>query len=403
MVLVYENFVAQSVVMTGSLRAGSTLEASLQNGLAALTTSALMRGTQTRDFTTLHAALEDIGADFNISAGGHRTSFGGKALAEDLPVLVDLLADVVRRPAFPAAQVERLRSEVLTGLRIRQNDTRYRATRAFAQALYPPGHPYHYSVRGSLESVAELTLGALMGFHRAHFGPRGMIIVIVGAVRADEAIETVRAALEDWTNEEQTDPRTLQTLPRPTESQRVNVELAGKTQSDIVLGTLGPARLAPDYHAAQLANSILGQFGMMGRIGAIVREELGLAYYASSSLEGGHGQGAWSVSAGVNPANLELALERIRAEVRRLTAEPVSAEDLSDNQSYYTGHLPLQLETNEGIAGTLHSMEIYNLGLDYLVDYPARINALTREDLLAAARRYLDADALVVATAGPPV
>jgi zinc protease len=186
-----------------------------------------------------------------------------------------------------------------------------------------------------------------------------------------------------------------------TDSRRALVPLPGKTQSDIVLGLPGPSRFEPDYYAAMLANSILGQFGMMGRIGASVREELGLAYYAYSQVDGGMGPGPWSVIAGVNPANVNLAIERIGDELRRLVNEPVGDEDLSDVQAYYVGHLPLQLESNEGIASTLASMELYNLGLDYLVTYRDRIYSLSKDDLQRAARRYLKPDALVIGIAGP--
>jgi zinc protease len=228
-----------------------------------------------------------------------------------------------------------------------------------------------------------------------------MVIVIVGAVRAAEAIEIVRARLEDWRVANQPPTPALPPLEPITERRRSFVPLSGKTQSDLVMGVIGPARRAPDYQAAVLANSVLGQFGMMGRIGASVREELGLAYYASSQIEGGQGPGPWSVAAGVNPANVELAQDRIVDELKRITSEPVSADDLADNQAYYTGHLPLQLESNEGIAGTIHNMEVYGLGLDYLLGYRARINALTADDLLQAAQHYLNPDALVVAVAGP--
>lgn len=400
-VLVYENFAAQSVVLAGSLTAGSQHEAPEKSGLASMTASALMRGTFTRDFDTIHASLEDIGADLDIGAGVHTAGFNGKALAEDLPVLVNLLADVLREPAFPADQVERLRGEIITGLRYRQQDTRFRANRAFRDALYPPNHPYHYSVRGALQTVPEIAVADLADFHRRYYGPAGMIVVIVGAVRAGEAVDIVRARLGDWQNPGQSMPPPLPEVPPLEETRRVNVTIPGKTQSDIVLGVPGPSRLADDYRPALLANSVLGQFGMMGRIGEEVREKRGLAYYAYSTLEGGHGPGPWSVIAGVNPANVQLAVDSIVGEIRRITSEPVSDEDLADNKSYFTGHLPLQLESNEGIAASILNIETYDLGLDYLLTVRDKINALTKEDLLAAARHYLNPDTFVLAVAGP--
>jgi zinc protease len=400
-VLVYEKFDAQSVVLAGSLRVGSLFETAPQNGLAALTASALLRGGAKRDFNAINEALENIGADLDLSGNVSTTSFSGKSLAEDLPVLVDVLADVVQHPTFPEAQVERLRGEILTGLQYRTQDTRYRANRAFYEALYPEHHPYHYSTRGSVETVAKLTIDDLKQFHGKFYGADGMIVVIVGAVKADDALEIVRKQFENWTNVNQPEAPALPPLAPITIPKRQVVALPGKTQSDLVLGLPGPSRFAPDYQAASLANSVLGQFGMMGRIGRSVREELGLAYYAYSSLDGGFGPGPWSAAAGVNPANVELAIDRIREEIARLTREPVGEDDLADNQAYHVGHLPLQLESNEGIAYALRNIEMYGLGLDYLVNYKDMIYGLTRADLLTAANRYLDPDKLVVGIAGP--
>ncbi len=136
-VLVYENFNARSVVISGSLVGGSAYETPDKNGLAALTADALMRGTETRPFDVINELLESSGADIGVSSGTFRSNFSGKGLAEDLPMLLDLLADVLRRPTFPTEQVERLKGEVLTGLAYRQQDTRARAARAFYESLYP--------------------------------------------------------------------------------------------------------------------------------------------------------------------------------------------------------------------------------------------------------------------------
>jgi zinc protease len=400
-VLVYENFAAQSVVISGSLNAGSIFEPFEKSGLASLTAGALLRGTKTRDFSTLATIQEDIGADVNIGGGTFKVSFSGKALAEDLGVILDVLADALRNPVFPEQQVERLRAEVITGLKMREQDTRSRANRAFTQALFPVHHPFHYPRSGSLQSVPSITLDDLRAFHARHYGPRGMILAISGAVKADDAVALVERWFADWENAAQPEMPALPEFSPPERITRAQVALAGKTQSDIVMGVPGPSRLSPDYQAAMLANSILGQFGMMGRIGNVVREKLGLAYYAYSAMEGGFGPGPWTIAAGVNPANVELAIERSLEEVRRIASEPVSAADLADNQSYTVGRLPLQLESNEGLVSTILNMEMYGLGLDYLVDYRDKVYSHTPDTLLAVTQKYLDADRFVIGIAGP--
>lgn len=402
-VLVYENFNTRSVVISGVAEGGAIHENPADNGLAALTAGSLMRGTQTRDFQTLAATLEDIGADFGYSAGVHHLNYGGKALAEDLNVLVDVMADTLRYPAFPAEQVERLRGEALTWLRYGLQDTRRQAGRAFREALYQPDHPYHYAPRGTLETLPNIGVEQLRAYHQQHYGPRGLTLAIVGAVRAQEAIDLVREKLGDWVNPEQSQPLRAPGAPQPAETIRAFVPIPGKTQSDVVIGVVGPSRYAEDFQPARIANSILGEFGMMGRVGDEVRERAGMAYYAYSRMDGGHGPGAWSITAGVNPVNVERAVELSLKEVRKMIDTYVTDEELADNKSYFIGRMPLQLESNEGVAGTILSMENYGLGLDYLAKLPGLINAVTRDDLRDAIRRYWNPDAAVVAVAGPPV
>ena len=399
--LVYENPAVQSVNLMGSLQAGSIYESPERSGLASLAASALMTGAESRDFDAIHGALEDVGADLSFRGHVHKLGFSGKALAEDLSLLLDVAGDALRNPVFPVEHVERLRGERLTWLQYSRFDTRYRAAKAMREALYPDTHPYHYGAYGDEASIGDITLEDLKAFHAAHYGPRGMILVIVGAVEADQALELASAAFGDWRRTRQSALRQAlepETAPRDL---RPVVGLPGKTQSDICMGIIGPARKADDYLAAQLANSVLGEFGMMGRIGKSVREDKGLAYYAYSRLGGGHGPDPWTISAGVNPENVELAIASIMEEIERLATEAVSDDDLEDNQSYFTGRMPLRLESNEGIASHIHSMESFELGLDYLANYSRLVYGVSKEDMLRAAKRYLQPEAMVVAVAGP--
>ena len=400
-VLVRENHHAPSVVVSGSLMAGSLFEAPETNGLAAFTAAMLLRGTQTRDFAAIHETLESNGASLNFSAGRHTVGFSGKSLAEDLPMLADLLADALRRPTFPVEYVERVRGQIVTGLKAREQHTRHVAARLFRELLYPAEHPYHYLPAGRVETVQPLTRAQIVDFHRTHYGPRGMFVVVVGAVETEAAIAQIEQALGDWQNTAQPEPPALPpVLPLEGVREQTHV-MRDKSQADLVLGVAGPPRNAPDWMAASLANNIFGVFGMYGRIGDVVREKGGMAYYSFSRLDGGMGPGPWRVIAGVNPANIEPAVAAIRGEIRRLTEEPVGEEELADNQSYFVGHLPLQLESNEGVAGAIATMERYGLGLDYLLRYADEVRAVTRDDVLEAARRYWHPDRYALAIAGP--
>ena len=191
--LARENFSSPSVVISGYVEVGSLDESPEQAGLAALTASALLRGTQRRSFNQIYEQLESIGASLQLSAGKHHTSFWGKALAEDLGVLLELLAEVLQQPRFERAQVERLRAEKLTALAIRDHDTGSRAIMAFNELVYRK-HPYGVSTDGYKDTVPGLTPAALRSFHRQHYGPQGMLLCVVGGVRGAQRGPPGRAA-----------------------------------------------------------------------------------------------------------------------------------------------------------------------------------------------------------------
>ena len=158
--------------------------------------------------------------------------------------------------------------------------------------------------------------------------------------------------------------------------------------------------MAEDYQIATVGNNILGQFGMMGRIGESVREKSGLAYYAQSSLGSGIGPVAWQVVAGVNPDNLDRAIQLIKDELERFISEPVTQQELDDARTQMIGRMPFSLESNAAVAQTLLSIERYHLDLDYLRDLPGILNAVTREDILRVAQKYWLLDRLVIASSG---
>lgn len=401
-VLVRENHSSPSVIVNGYVRAGACDEPPTKAGLAAFTASALMRGTATRAFEQIYQEVESVGASVNVAGGTHSSGFGAKSLAEDLPLILDVLADVLRRPTFPEDEIEKLRGEFLTDLEERAHDTRRMASLTFHELVYPEVHPYSRSLIGYPRTVSSIRRDDLAAFYAAGYGPRSMVIVIVGAVETADALRQIENAFGDWSGSSY-ERKPLPETPRIADVRERFVPIPGKTQSDIVLGYPGPARAEPDFLDAVVCNTILGVFGLMGRLGDKVREEQGLAYYSYSRVDGGHGPGPWYVVAGVNPVGVEQAVASIRAEIKRLCEEPVSAEDLADNQAFITGSLPLALETNEGVARSIIRMERYNLGLDYLQRYADLINEITPERVRAVAQRWLDPNAYALAVAGPPV
>ena len=399
-ILTRSNFNSPSVSISGYIQTGSLFDPDEKLGLADFATSALMRGTAKHSFDGLFNELESVGASFGFDSGLHTTGFSGRALAEDLSLLLGLLSEAMRQPVFPADEVEKLRSQLLTGLAIRMQDTSDMADITFDEILYE-GHPYSRSEDGNPETIKAITRDDLVDYHRYGFGPRGMVISVVGAVEPKKAIDLVHRALGDWKNPKQRELPALPKLKILDETVKRHFKIAEKSQADIVIGSNGPRRMDSEYMAASLGNSILGQFGMMGRVGESVREKAGLAYYVYSSLSAGVGPGAWSVNAGVNPANVKKASDLIVKELKRFVKEKVTDEELTDSQANFIGRLPLAFESNGGVAGSLVNIERYNLGLDYYRRYPDLVRKVTAADVLEAARKYLDPERLAVATAGP--
>ena len=177
--------------------------------------------------------------------------------------------------------------------------------------------------------------------------------------------------------------------------------MSGKVQSDLIVGVPGIARTDPAYYEMMAANLILGQIGLMGRLGESVRERQGMAYYAYSDLRAGLLPGPWWVRAGVNPANEDRALSSILDEIKRFQDDGPDGNELADAREFLVGSMAVRLETNGGIAQTLAEIELYGLGLDYLERYPGIIRKLSGEDLRRAAARLSTRD-YYAAIAGPP-
>lgn len=399
-VLTRSNFNSPSVVVTGYFGAGALMDPDDKLGLAEYTSYALMRGTRTRTFDKIYNELESVGASLGFSSGVHTSGFNARSLVEDLPLLLNLMSEVLISPAFPKAEMERLRAQLLTGLSIRAQDTSDMASMAFDEILFK-GHPYSRPEDGYPETIQKIKRDDLVRFHHDYYGPRGMVIAIVGAVTPEEAVKQVKRALGGWQVKGQKEAPALPEATLLKKTVKKHYRIPGKSQADMVVGTNGPRRRDPEYMPASLGNNILGQFGMMGRIGEVVREKSGLAYYAYSSMSAGTGPGSWEVSAGVNPQNVKKALDLIVAELDRFVQDGITEEELADSKANFIGRLPLSLESNGGVANALLNMERHQLGLDYYRRYPDLVNAVTQEDVLNTARKFINVDRLAIATSGP--
>lgn len=404
--LVRENWANPSVVVSGVLRGGSANETREQAGLAQFTAALLTRGTTYRTFEDIAETVEAVGASMSVGSGVYLSTFGGKCLHEDLPTLLELLGEVLHSPSFPPEQVERVRGQILNGIRQRETSTSAVARLAFWSTLYPAHHPFAWPLSGTRETITALTRDELARFYADYYSPQDSLLIIVGAVHTPDLVRLAESTLGAWRASPRFPPlaapwEATDNLVTLRDVRRQAMSVPGKTQSDLILGMPGLSRRHPDYLPMAMMNSVLGELGPGGRLGTRIRENEGLAYYARSSLDAGLSAGPWYAYAGVNPRHVDRAVDLILEEMRRIRETPISETELADVKAYWVGSLPLDVETNEGVASELMNMELYHLGLDYLYRYPGLVNALSVDDVQAVAQRWLTPEAYVLTVAGP--
>ena len=399
--IVQETAFSPAVTIHMAFRAGSLEEPDDRPGLAWFLARVLDRGTASRRAVDVAEALDDRGVALKISTNRHVLSLSCTCLSEDFHDILAVVTDVARNAIFPDEEIEKRRAETITAIRQDLDNPGVRASEALQTLLYGASHPYGRPAKGSVESVERFTRADLVAYHRARFAPAALSIAIVGDVRADAAAAAARAVLDDWTAERPSN-RAVPPIVSSGTRQELTIEMPEKSQADIAYGFTSISRLDPAYCSHWVMNNILGQFGLGGRLAENIRERQGMAYYAFSSFDPSLGPGPLVIRAGVDPANVDRAIAAIDAEVGGLGRAGATDRELAETRQYLIGSIPRLLETNQSIAVFLQTAEFFGLGLDYDRRLPSLLEAVTLDDVNAAAASVLDPARACVATAGPP-
>ena len=405
-VVVQENPASSTLALRASLPAGHALDPQGKSGLASLTAAMLTRGTETRTGLEFATQLEDVGASLSASAEPLATMISGRAESRDFDRLMDLLAELLRRPAFSAAELGRLKGEALAQIAQARDDPDSAAEREFGRTIYPAGHALRPPTFDEAEeAIRQITREDLVGFHDHQYGPDGLILVLAGNLTADQVRQAVETRLGAWPRNSLSEPPPTLDVPLQTAAVRSLIPLPDKSQTAILWGHAGGLRRSdPDFYAAQVMNLVLGGGGALNsRLGTVIRDELGLAYTVESFFDAGWYPGPFAVALGTNPANAKQAIETMLREVRRLRERGISRRERDEAVAYLTGRFPLRLETNSGMADVLWAMEFYRLGADYLDRYGDYYRAVTLAQANDAALKHLHPDrgTLVVAGTDP--
>jgi zinc protease len=399
-VIVQETAMTPAVTINATIQAGGVYEPLAQNGVAFLTGRVLDRGTARRPAAVVAEQLDERGVALRIATARHTTTVSCTCLAEDFDDVLAIVLDTVRHPVFPAAEIEKRRAETINALRQDEDNPAVRAIDALFDLLYGAAHPYGRHAKGTIESISRLTRDDLVAHHRARYQPRLSSLVIVGDVHASRALDRAALELDGWTGDAAID---LPPPPPPARSTRAEsvIVVEGKSQTDVAYGFTSIKRLDPRYYAYWVMNNVLGQFGLGGRLADNIRERQGMAYYAYSALDPSVGEGPLVIRAGVDPLNVARAVAAIDHEVGAMGADGPTADELAQSKQYLIGSIPRMLETNAGIASFLQTVEQFDLGLDYDRRLPERLQAVTLEEVRAAAAEQLHPERAAIAIAGP--
>ena len=399
-ILLQETSMTPAVTISASFRAGSVFDPPERPGLAYLTGRVLDWGTTTRSAAVLADELDDRGVSLRVSTNRQALTISCTCLSEDFEDILALIVDVARNPTFPEAEIEKRRSDALTVLRQNEDNPGSRAVEGVLELLYTKDHPYGRPSKGTALGVEQVSRAEMVGFHARRIRPGALSVAIVGDVAAEHALSLAFAALDGWHTPP---PEPVVLAPPPASDRRRQrvIAMPGKLQTDIAYGFTAVRRLDPRYYACWMMNNILGQFGLGGRLADNIRERQGMAYYAFSTLDPAPLDAPLLIRAGVDPANVERALAAIDHEVRTLAATGPTATELDESRAYLIGSIPRMLETNQSIAAFLQMCEDYGLGLDFDQRLPRLLNAVTLDQVRAAAAEVLDPDRAAIAIAGP--
>jgi zinc protease len=379
------------------VKAGSYDEPERLAGLATLTASLLTEGAGGRTSAEMADAVEFIGASLGASASRDYTSVDLSVLGHDVRTGFTLLSDVLMRPAFDQAEIERKVQRMQGSLRQQEVEPNFLASRAFRARVFAPGHPYARVSAGTVESLGAITREDVLGFYRAHYVPSNAIISVVGEIGREELDALLVEFMGSWDGGEA--PARAEYGVRVPEPGVVVID-RDLTQATILLGHEGVARENPDYYALSVMNYVLGGGGFSSRLMETVRDRMGLAYGIYSSYQAEKFGGMFYVSVQTKNESAGVVVEEVLRQARAMIEAGVTDTELSDAKAYLTGSFPRRLDTMGKIAGFLTQVEFHGLGLDYPENYVAYINAVTPEEIRRVARTYLHPDRCVIVVVG---
>ncbi|MEO8570573.1 MAG: pitrilysin family protein [Chloroflexota bacterium] len=377
---------------------GAAEEPASQAGATVLAARALTEGTERYDAIALVEASERLGASLHAEAGWDALHVGVDVAAARLGQALELVAEVLLRPTFPASEIERLRDERLNDLLQVKADPRRRAEEAFVATIYAPGAAYHRPSGGTRETVEGLTAERLEAVYRRILDPSHATLVVGGDLGDQDVLALAERLFGSWMRAgvdaapPSTDGSAGIVDTRASGGRVVRViHRPGSVQTEIRIGHRGLPRRIDDFHAVSVMSAILGGL-FNSRLNMKLREEKGYTYGAGAGFDMRRGAGPFSARAAVNTDVTVPAILDTIAELTRMRDTPVSETELVAARDFLIGVFPLRFETAGAVVGALGGLAVHGLPVEELVGYRARVEAVGIDAIAAAARSHLHVD-----------
>ena len=370
--------------------AGAAAETPGRAGVAALTTRVLSEGAAGRGAPAMAEWLDHMGAGFSTGVSHDAAQLGMHALSDTLDEALDYLAAVTLAPAFFPEEVERVRDERLDEIRRLRDEASEVASEALAAALYGD-HPYGRPVRGREVTLEELDASSVRRFWERSYGARGAALVAVGDIEPGAFFDAAARRFGAWVPGAAM--RRVGAAPEPRPGPIRLIDRSGSRQSEIRVGTVGLARGAADEVAALVMNAVLGGL-FHSRLNLNLREDKGWTYGVRSGFTRRRAAGPFVIRAAVETGKTALAFEEILTEVRGMTERPPEGQELDLARSALTLSLPREFETTSMVASKEAERLVYGLSEDWWERLPRTVEAVTRDQVVGVAERYLDPDRL---------
>jgi predicted Zn-dependent peptidase len=397
-VIVLENHKLPTFAMQMFVLSGGLSDPANQPGIAQYAAAMLREGTKTRTSKQISEAVESLGSTLSASSGlsSQLSTVSAGGLTENFDQIMELFADVIQNPSYPADELNTLKGRALAQLRFQRSQPDFLANEMFSKVMYGD-HPAG-RVSQKPEQIQSLTPEILRQFHSTYYKPNNAIFAIVGDVKPAEVVAKLEKSFAGWQRGD-TPPLNLPKVSDPSRSKIYLIDRPGAEQTNLIIGNLAIERNDPDYYAMDVMNQVLGG-GASARLFLNLREDKGYTYGAYSGFSASKYRGVFRSSADVQTDVTKASIDEMINEYKRIRDEKIPADEFDRAKRTIIGSFALQLESPLSLLSNIVTQKVYSLPADYWDTYPQKIASVTAEDVQRVAQKYLDLGKLQIIAVG---